>query len=94
MARLTIEVDDDRLRRLEHLAARENRDVSELVRNAIDALLAAHQPDDEEWHDQLNRLVERVQRRIPPDIPPEEIEADITAARAEVRRERRKARNH
>jgi lipase chaperone LimK len=78
-----IELDEEQVRKLEQLAARQRRSVDELVRQAVDGYLAQQQRDWSEWNEQFNDFVARVRSRIPPDISPEEIEADITAARAE-----------
>lgn len=88
MRRTNIYLEDDQLRALKHVAAEERRPVAELIRRAVDDLLA-QRLGDEAWGARFQELVERVRSRIPATTPPEEIEADITAAREEVRRAHR-----
>ena len=93
MARAHVELDEERLRSLERLAAAEGQSVAVLVRRAVDAYLAAALDSDPGWSERLEALVARVQTRIPPALPPDEIDEDISAAREEVRAARRAARD-
>ena len=83
----TIELDEEQVRELERLAAKDRQTVDELVREAVNGYLAQRGRDWTDWNRRFNALVARFREGVPPGITPEEIEADITAARAEVRAE-------
>jgi predicted transcriptional regulator len=83
----TVEIDEEQVKELEQLAARQHRTVDELVRQAVDGYLAQQQRDWSDWNERFDAFVTRVRSRIPAHLTPEEIEADITAARAEYRAE-------
>ena len=90
MQRTNVYLDDDQLRALKHLAAEEGLSLAELVRQAVDRLLAARGTLDPSWQERLERVVGRIREHAPPGVRPEEIEADITTASNEVRRGRRR----
>lgn len=82
-------LDDEQLRGLKHLAAEQGLSLAELVRQAVDHLLAGQGALDPSWQQRLDRVVQRVRDRVPQGTPADEIEKDITVAAAEVRRARR-----
>lgn len=90
MTRTNIYLDDDQVRALKHLAAEDRVTVSELVRRAIDAYVAARAEETRDWAARFGALVRRIQDRLPPDVSPETVEADVARAVAEVRAARRR----
>lgn len=89
MQRTNIYLDDEQLLALKHLAAAEGQSVAQLVRQAVDRLLAERLPVDGAWAARLDGLIRRIRARVPADAAPVEIEADVSAAREEVRQSRR-----
>ncbi len=83
----TIELSEDQLRKLEKLAASEQRTLDEVVQFAIGDYLARRQGRSA-WAKRFGEAVEQVRAGIPPDVTPDEIEADVTAAWDEYRAER------
>ncbi len=90
MQRTNVYLDEDQIRALKHLAAEEGLSLAELVRQAVDRMLAARGTLDPSWQAQLERVVARIRDHAPPGVRPEEIEADITTAADEVKRARRR----
>ena len=84
----TIELDDEQARKLEQLAARDQRSVDELLHLAITDYLARRGRDWSEWNRRFDAFVEQVRARVPRELSPEEIEAEITANWQEYRAER------
>ena len=89
MQRTNIYLDDEQLLALKHLAAAEGQSVAQLVRQAVDRLLAERLPVDGSWAKRLDNLIRRIRARVSDGATPAEIEADISAAREDVRQSRR-----
>ena len=84
----TIELDDEQLRALERLAARDQRSVDDILRLAVGDYLARRGRDWSDWNRRFDAFVEQVRAGVPPELTPEEIEAEITANWQEYRAER------
>jgi len=87
--RTNVYLDEDQIRGLKHLAAEQGLSLAELVRQAVDRLLAGQGELDPSWQERLDRLVARVRSRLPQDARVEGIEEDITVAASEAARARR-----
>lgn len=83
----TIELPDEQAQELERLAARDHRDLDELVQFALSDYLGRRksQPD---WAKRLGEAIATIRERVPAEAKPEEIESDVTAAWEEYRAER------
>lgn len=90
MRRTNIYLDDRQLDVLRRLGEQRSAAVSELIREAVDAWLAAQgvrMIEEGEWQRRFGRLLDRrreVAERLQP--PADQVERDVTAAVAEVRR--------
>jgi hypothetical protein len=93
MACVRVAVPDQVMQALERVAAKEGKQVEEVVQLAIHNFLATHADPDPEWRTRFEQVIAQIRRGVPAGLSPEEIEADVTAAREELRRERR-ARGH
>lgn len=93
MKRTNIYLEEDQLRLLKHIAVKEGRSFTELVRQALQEFLACYQqntkrvPSRDEWNRRLEQLLARVRQQTSAFFP-EEIEADITTASKQSRRRR------
>jgi len=79
MKRHNLYLDEEKLRTLRVVAASENVTVSDLVREAIDRIIAdrlsgAKRSPSENLQVRLNRLFEHVAQKIPADLSEEEID--------------------
>jgi hypothetical protein len=101
MATATISLPDDQWAQLRLYAAMKGRPLVVVIRDAVEAYLAAlpdlptprvTQPEvtlpNPEWQAQFDALVAQIRSKIPPDMTPEEIEREITLASEEARQER------
>ena len=89
MRRTNIYLEDEKLGVLKHLANVRGATVSDLVRQAVDVLLAEQLQQERNWGQRLDDLVDRVRSRVPVAATSDEIEADVTEARSEVNARRR-----
>lgn len=85
LQRTNVYLADDQIRALKHLAAEQGRSLAELVRQAVDRLLAEQGGPDPSWRERLDRVVRRADSRASQDAHPDQIEKDITAAWSGVR---------
>ena len=81
----TIHLDREIAERLTRLASATDRNVRDVVRDAVDEYLARHEIDDAAWRARLVEVVGRLRAGVPSAESPEAIECEITAAREEVR---------
>ncbi len=90
MRRTNIYLDDRQIQVLRRLGEQRSAAVSELIREAVDAWLAAqgaHLIDEGEWHRRFTSLLQRrreVAQRLQPQ--PGQVDRDVTAAVAQLRR--------
>lgn len=94
VAEIMVSLDDNLMRRLEHLAAAQGRSVETLARSAVRQYVARQDADEAAWRERLAALIAQIHQNLPADILPAEVDADVTAAREEVRQARRAARGH
>ncbi|ADG07565.1 ribbon-helix-helix domain-containing protein [Kyrpidia tusciae] len=93
MQRTNIYLSQDQLRLLKHLAAAENKSVSDLVRQAVDEFLRERLKESSNWQAEMDALVKRVRSRVGQDISEEGIEGDVRAAKKEAREARNEGRH-
>jgi hypothetical protein len=91
MRRTNLYLDPDKLRALKMLAAKEDASVSDLVREAIDAMidrrLNGHAPADPRSASLLDDALRRVDAKRPP-LTQDEIDRDVAGAVTEARADR------
>lgn len=85
MQRTNVYLGDDQIRALKHLAAEQGQSLAELVRQAVDRLLAEQVGPDPSWQKHLDRVVRPADSRAAQDAQPEQIEKDIAAEWSDVR---------
>lgn len=88
MRRTQIYLDEDQKRALRAIAADKDVNVSDLVRRAIDKLLADEIPRGD-WGSRFDALLKRVEGELARDPTDDEVEAAFRQARAEMREARR-----
>lgn len=87
MRRTQIYLDEDQKRALRAIAADKEVNMSDLVRSAIDRLLADEIPLGD-WGSRFDALLQRIEAEMPHEPTDEEVERAYRQARAEMKRER------
>ena len=90
MQRTNIYLDEEQIRALKYLAVEEDKSLADLVREAVDRLLAERGAARTDWPARLDALLQRMRERLPQEVSPAEVESDITRASDEARRARRR----
>ena len=90
MQRTNIYLDEEQIRALKYLAVEEDKSLADLVREAVDRLLAERGAARTDWPARLDALLQRMRQRLPQEVGPAEVERDITRASDEARRARRR----
>lgn len=85
MHRTNIYLDDATVRSLKLLAAARGKSMSDLVRDAIDAMLA-ESANGVNWREEVLGILQRSHDRDTPDMSAEDIMAEVRAERVEQRR--------
>lgn len=87
--RTNVYLDQEQLTALKLIALDEHASVADLVRQAVDRLLAEKMGRGSGWSERLGATLGRLRSRLPAEVSPAEVDADVDAALDEVRRERR-----
>ena len=90
LQRTNIYLDEEQIRALKYLAVEEDKSLADLVREAVDRLLAERGAARTDWPARLDALLQRMRQRLPQEVSPSEVESDITRASDEARRARRR----
>lgn len=87
--RTNVYLDREQLTALKLLAIDEHASVADLVRQAVDRLLAEKMGRSSGWGERLDATLGRLRSRLSADVTAAEVDADVDAALDEVRAERR-----